>query len=73
MFAFNGCGDVSSEKGGAELQSKVITENDLFANPQIKATYQHTIVIQLWRMFYELSQIIGEKVKKRWDGIEKKL
>jgi hypothetical protein len=29
------------------LQSKVITENDLFANPHIRTTHQHTLVIQL--------------------------
>ena len=42
LFAFSGCGDSDSE-----IQSNVITENDLFANPQIKATHQHTLVIHL--------------------------
>jgi uncharacterized protein YjbI with pentapeptide repeats len=42
LFAFNGCGDDSSE-----IQSNVITENDLFVNPQIKATHEDTMVIFL--------------------------
>jgi uncharacterized protein YjbI with pentapeptide repeats len=42
LIAFNGCGDSSSEK-----HSNVITENDLFANPQIIATPEQTLVIQL--------------------------
>ena len=42
FITFNGCGDGSSEK-----RSNVITENDLFANPQLIATPEHTLVIQL--------------------------
>ena len=42
LFAFNGCGD-----GSSKIQSNVITENDLFANPQIKATHEDTMVIFL--------------------------
>ena len=42
FFAFYGCGDGDSEK-----RSNVITENDLFANPQIKATHEDTMVIFL--------------------------
>jgi len=42
LFAFDGCGNGSSEKS-----SNVITENDLFSKPQIISTHQHTIVVHL--------------------------
>jgi hypothetical protein len=42
FLAFNGYVD-----GGSEKRSNVITENDIFANPKIKATHQNTVVIEL--------------------------